>query len=252
MALGQSFKAPQANTELVASTLTIEPGKPFEVALHMTMAPGWHNYYINPGESGQATGIQWRLPAGFSAGPIGWPTPMRDVFDDVAGYVYKNQVWLVTAIKPPKSLKPGQSIEIGADANWLLCREACVPQKSSLHLTLAVTRTAAPNPAFAAARANLPAMWPKLDVKASIQGKTAVLIVHKPVSSPKTATFFPADATYFGADLPKVSAIEAGIKLAVPLSRYAPGTPKRITGILVLPTGNAQDAHWIDVKVTQR
>src|SRR5580704_18703190 len=102
--IGVQFTAPQAKTELVPSTTTISPGKPFAIAMHMTMDPGgWHSYYINPGESGQATSIKWHLPPGFKAGPIQWPVPERIVIGGVAGYVYEKQVWLVTEITPPTS-----------------------------------------------------------------------------------------------------------------------------------------------------
>src|SRR5471032_43047 len=124
IALGAfQFHAPQAKAELVASTTAIVPGKSFEVALHMTMAPGWHNYYVNPGESGQATSIDWTLPPGFHAGQIRWPVPERLVVGSVAGYVYENQVWLVTTITTPTDLRRGGVAKLEALAQWLLCRE---------------------------------------------------------------------------------------------------------------------------------
>jgi thiol:disulfide interchange protein DsbD len=236
----------------VASTSSVVPGKPFEVALHMTMAPGWHSYYINPGESGQATTIKWNLPGGWRAGPIQWPAPERITVGGVAGYVYEGEVWLVTTITPSKRLFPGSVAPIGADVNWLLCREACVPQKSRLSLYIPPGKVQHKNWIFGPAEKSKPKPLADGMVSAGIQGKSAVLWAAKKAISAKSVEFFPADPTYFGADPVKTTTTHSGIKVVVPLSKYAPGSPSRLTGILVVPNGENKGAHWVDVKVTER
>lgn len=250
---GQQFKAPQAETELVPSTTIIKPGEPFFVAMHMKMAPGgWHSYYANPGESGQATSIRWHLPSGFKAGPILWPTPKRIVIGGVAGYVYENNAWLTTEITPPSSLSSGQSVHIGADIDWLLCREACVPQKASRSLTLKVGSITVANPLFAPASKLMTSKLNAEKVRATAAYKSVVISVASEVPATTGIRYFAADPTYFGAEIPEVKSTKSGINLVVPLSKYAPGPPKRVTGILVIPAGSAKGAHWIDVKVTER
>ena len=64
-------------TELVSEVAAIAPGEPFTVGLRMRMDDHWHTYWINPGDSGLATSIEWTLPEGFSAGPIRYPAPER-------------------------------------------------------------------------------------------------------------------------------------------------------------------------------
>ena len=49
--------------ELVAAS-TAAPGKTVQVALRQKIAPGWHTYWRNPGSAGEATELDWRLPAG--------------------------------------------------------------------------------------------------------------------------------------------------------------------------------------------
>ena len=68
---------PEAATEhvrarLVASHATVAPGQRFTVALEQDIKSHWHTYWLNPGDSGQATSITW---TGTEAGPIQWPTP---------------------------------------------------------------------------------------------------------------------------------------------------------------------------------
>ena len=54
-----------------------EPGRSLALALRLRMIPHWHTYWRNPGDSGQPTALEWRLPPGWSAGPIQWPAPRR-------------------------------------------------------------------------------------------------------------------------------------------------------------------------------
>ena len=53
---------------LVAESGAIVPGKTLWVALRLEIAPGWHAYWRNPGDSGLPPEISWKLPPGFSAG----------------------------------------------------------------------------------------------------------------------------------------------------------------------------------------
>ena len=69
--------SPRVTVELVSEGDAIAPGKTFWIGLRQTIAPGWHTYWINPGDSGEPPQIDWALPAGFSAGDIAWPQPER-------------------------------------------------------------------------------------------------------------------------------------------------------------------------------
>ena len=59
-----------AEAELIAARDAAEPGRPLLLALRLRAKRGWHTYWRNPGDSGQPTSIEWKLPAGFSAGAI--------------------------------------------------------------------------------------------------------------------------------------------------------------------------------------
>src|SRR4051812_14995950 len=39
------------------------------LALAMHPRPGWHGYWLNPGDAGQPTTVAWQLPQGAAAGP---------------------------------------------------------------------------------------------------------------------------------------------------------------------------------------
>ena len=61
--------------ELLADVEIIQPGVLFRLGVLLVMQPGWHVHWTNPGASGEPTEIVLRLPDGFTAGPLQWPTP---------------------------------------------------------------------------------------------------------------------------------------------------------------------------------
>ena len=58
--------SPRVRIELVSEVQSIAPGETFWVGLRQRIAPGWHTYWMNPGDSGEPPRIEWTLPAGFT------------------------------------------------------------------------------------------------------------------------------------------------------------------------------------------
>ncbi|HEY8433978.1 MAG TPA: protein-disulfide reductase DsbD domain-containing protein, partial [Sphingomicrobium sp.] len=50
-------------------------GGQVELAIHMRPAPGWHGYWVNPGDAGLPMDVQWQLPNGFAVGALRYPVP---------------------------------------------------------------------------------------------------------------------------------------------------------------------------------
>ena len=53
------------------------PGGEVELAIEMRTRPGWHGYWLNPGDAGLPMAVQWQLPAGYSVGPPRKPCATR-------------------------------------------------------------------------------------------------------------------------------------------------------------------------------
>ncbi len=122
--------------DLLADTSAVMAGKPFTVGLRMQMAPEWHTYWQYSGDAGLPTKITWQLPEGFKAGPIQWPLPDKIVSPgDIINYGYSNETMLLVEITPPANL-PSGDVTLKAKADWLVCRESCVPGSKDLTLTL--------------------------------------------------------------------------------------------------------------------
>ena len=64
----------------------------------------WHSYYQNSGGVELPPAIVWKLPDGFTAGPIQWPVP--EVKDGFFGksFVYHGSPVFLIEISPPNSL----------------------------------------------------------------------------------------------------------------------------------------------------
>ncbi|QCI79676.1 hypothetical protein E6W36_09425 [Hankyongella ginsenosidimutans] len=93
--------------ELVAEQSSVAAGKPLTIAVVMTPQPGWHTYWQNPGDSGSATRLNWKLPEGWSASAPAYPTPKRFTVAQLVSYVYDKPSRLLVTLTAP-SIPQGQ------------------------------------------------------------------------------------------------------------------------------------------------
>ena len=135
-AMAQLGSPPKVEVELVAPVEAVQPGQTVEIGLLQQIEPGWHTYWQNPGDSGQATSIEWRLPEGVTAGEILWPAPQRLPYFDMVNYGYKDEVLLASEITVPESWPVGEPVLIQAIADWLVCADICIPETAELSLKL--------------------------------------------------------------------------------------------------------------------
>jgi DsbC/DsbD-like thiol-disulfide interchange protein/cytochrome c biogenesis protein CcdA len=145
----------RATVTLVSDTDAVTPGQPFRIGLYIRLMPGWHTYWKNPGDAGVAPDLALTLPAGASAGPIAWPAPRRVAEGSLMTYAYTGDVLLPVSVTPAPD-HAGTNIK--AHAQWLVCREICVPEEADFQLDLPAG-TAAPSaqaPLFAALDRHLP------------------------------------------------------------------------------------------------
>lgn len=172
----------EVQVRLISDSTQVAPGQTLLLALEQKIAPHWHTYWKNPGDSGQPTSIEWKLPQGATASDILWPAPKRFDVGPITNYGYEDRVVLLTEIRLPQGLTPGSTAMIGADATWLVCREECIPQQATLSLSLPVGTGPKPSPekgTLVAARAALPGPAP-FAATARLEGRD--LIVNWPAA----------------------------------------------------------------------
>jgi len=132
----------RASAVWVSPSATVEPGKPLQTAIRMVHDPGWHSYWINPGEAGLPTTVEWKLPPGWKCEGLQVPAPIRFVSGGLAGFGYEGTVLIPVTLIPPEDFT-GEA-RLAATISWLACsEEGCVPGEAELHLDLRAGQYAA-------------------------------------------------------------------------------------------------------------
>jgi len=256
-AVAKPVRTAHVEAELVAETATIAAGQPFTVALRLKMAPEWHTYWRNPGDSGLPTTIAWTLPPGFQASDIQWPAPKALPVGPLMNYGFENEVFLLVDMQAPAGLATRSAVTLRAKANWLVCREVCIPESADLTLTLPVAAAASGNTAgsmgIAATRDALPRApegW-RTSAHRGADGRVMLALDGAPAAAWRGATFFPhAEGKLEPADAQLLMLHERGAQLVLPPAKQPVGTFERADGVLVvLGTDGTPRAYVVDTPI---
>jgi thiol:disulfide interchange protein DsbD len=168
----------QVRAELVADAPQgVVPGAPVTLGLRLQHAPHWHTYWKNPGDSGLPTTLTWTLPLGVEAGDIEWPLPKRLPVGPLMNHGYEGEVLLpVPLTVPPGFAAP--TLDVRLKAEWLVCKEVCIPQSGEFRLQLPTqAATGGHRALFDAARRALPQPLAQAQAQARIEDHALVLEV---------------------------------------------------------------------------
>ncbi len=245
---------PHGTLELIAENQSIVPGQTFQLGLHFQLEPGWHIYWINPGDSGEPPRVTWRLPSGLAPGTMEWPTPRRLGTSSIVDFGYEDGVTLLVPVHAEPGLPAQAGAHLGAEVNVLVCREMCIPGKTQVALTLPV-RSQQPSPdtrtelLFAAARKALPSPAPagwRLRVE---DAKDSFLLTAGIGRRTAQASFFPLVESQIDNAAPQqIRPSASGFRLTLRKSAQLIHPPERLQGVLVL---SADRAYSIDVPVSK-
>jgi thiol:disulfide interchange protein len=146
----QAIDTGHIEAELVAQEAAVVPGGVTYLAIRQKIDKGWHTYWRNAGDAGEATKVAWTLPAGWKAGDIVWPAPKRLVEGKpplhLAVYAYQGEVLLPVPIEVPANAKVGSTAQLKVAVAFLVCAEICVPEDAVLTLSLPVAAQGKPDP----------------------------------------------------------------------------------------------------------
>jgi thiol:disulfide interchange protein DsbD len=254
LAAAPVVKTEHVEARLVTERVSAQPGKPLTVGLQLRMTPHWHTYWKNPGDSGLPTKIQWTLPQGWKAGPIQWPYPKPLPIGPLMNYGYEDEVVLLTELTPPANATGKAALK--ANAEWLVCKDVCIPEKGELDLSLPVAaQEGAPDPsgqlAIERSRNNLPVQPTGWKFTSSITGKTLTVLLTPPQGrkAPVKAAFFPERENLIETAAPQALSREDGgvLRIEMKLVEPLPTDLRSVSGVAVAPDGWAGAGKAIEV-----
>src|SRR5579884_830963 len=245
---------------LILGSQTARPGDTVMAGIRLTMKPGWHTYWRNPGGSGIATSINWQLPPGITAGEIQWPVPAKLPADDLTTYIYENEVVLLVPLKIAKDSKPGP-LDLKADVSWLECKTQCISGNQNVHATLNIGNEDRPSP-----DATLIAEWQKklpitkhdLGARAFWEGppnaNTRGIIFEWPVPAigiVMDADFYPnsSDKSDVQSDAQFVMPQAGIVRLKKTLKKLEGGWPTNISGLLLQKSDGGTTAYEVSLPI---
>jgi len=260
---GGPLVAHHTQAKLLLSADTAKPGDTILVGVDLKMEPGWHTYWKNPGEAGQATEIKWELPPGVTAGAIEWPLPEKLPPAEVTTYGYENEVMLLVPLTLETNLSAG-TLNLAAKVSWLECKEVCIPAGADVQAALVVgseTKTSADAALIESWEKKVPftltgsatdhAWW-----EAPASGDTRTLVIGHLTPKPTntitfdfikydSADFFPEASEHYEIQGPTeiTSAFASDIRLRKVVKKFDGDWPTQILGVLVLQHGNWRNGN---------
>jgi thiol:disulfide interchange protein/DsbC/DsbD-like thiol-disulfide interchange protein len=225
------------SASLVSETRNAVPGRPLRLALRQQIEAGWHTYWLNPGDSGLPTTIEWALPQDFKAGPIAWPIPKRIAYGPVVDYGYEDEVLLAVDIDVPARLAPGTDIVIAAHASWLVCADTCIPEDVLLSISIPVAAETEADPQWAerltSNRARLPLPNPFRTTASATDAQITLHVATGDAAQLHDVAFFPADRDVIDDDARQLTTVGPdGLTLTLQRDGGKP-RPAAINGLLV-------------------
>jgi thiol:disulfide interchange protein DsbD len=150
--------------------VVLDPGNPgpVKLGLHIELEAGWHLYWVNPGDAGLAPSARWTLPAGFTAGPLRHPVPVKSAEDGIISFAHKDEVFLLCDIAPPPAGCPAGPWKAAAVLEWMACRASCVTGETAVEAVIPPDAAS-----LAAGRALLERFGPRFPRPLSASGLTA-------------------------------------------------------------------------------
>lgn len=226
------------------------PDQRLRVGLRLRLRPGWHTYWQNAGDAGEAPTLKVVAEGGMSgtSEQIEWPTPVRISEGGLMSYAYLGDVLL-----PQRLVLKGQGgTTLKAHAEWLVCAATCVPESGDFTLELPAADTTAPPgkqaPLFDRAEAARPTPSP---FAATIAPDGLLTLTGKGLSphSVSKAWFMPSVTGVIDQVAPqKLMAQEGSLSLRLHWAEKD-HRPALLSGIVVLQDAAGQQSPlWVEAK----
>ncbi|MCI4645744.1 MAG: thioredoxin family protein [Hyphomonadaceae bacterium] len=152
-ARAEPYDGGHARVELISERQVALPGETLYLALDKTLDPDWHVYWRNAGDAGLPPEIFWEDDS-----PLGertrdadftWPLPklLPVVEGEIMDYGYDDALTLPFQVTIPEDAVG--SIRFQGVADYLICKDICIPETAPVSLTIFIGEAQEPNLAHA-------------------------------------------------------------------------------------------------------
>ena len=125
--------ASNSTIEILAEDIIKTSEDTYLVGVKFRLDPGWHTYWINPGDSGEKASFEWKLPEGVKISNPKWPSPEIIPYPPLMTYGYNEEVTVLFNLTVERDLLASEQIFL--KSNWLACEDVCLPQSASIETT---------------------------------------------------------------------------------------------------------------------
>jgi DsbC/DsbD-like thiol-disulfide interchange protein len=244
-ASAQSIAITHAKVNLVAESNSLQAGKTAWIGVLFDLEKGWHIYWENPGDSGEPPKVQWQLPAGFHAGEVRWPAPVRLGTGKVIDYGYEGRVLLPVPVQVPANYTTGKPVIVSADIRYLICREVCIPAKAQAKLSIPSANPssdATQRELFRSTLDRVPKAWPS-GWKAQVSDSAGFFLLSLETgASEAKAAFYPLEEDQI--DNPAAQGVmptPRGVQIKLKKSDQLSKPIGTLKGVVVLGSGRAYE-----------
>ena len=210
----------QAHARAAITPISVSAGRT-TVLVTLTIDPGWHVSWRNPGETGLPTRLTWSLPAGVRARTETWPVPVIAHTAVGATHTLEGDVpWLVEFETGHGSVPNDRLIVL--TMKYGICRDVCIPEQITVQGVL---------PARLEGRVGVPAA-----LQRRLTTEAGVIAARRLAPGSLCLDRAPLAA---GSALPEIVADSGlGMDAALPLTPRRPGRPGA-TGLLAAVPADA-------------
>ncbi|SMF46410.1 protein-disulfide reductase DsbD family protein [Pseudobacteriovorax antillogorgiicola] len=133
-----------SQARLIMDKSALVPGGSLRLGVWIKLEDHWHTYWENPGDSASSAVFAFKTPDGYKSSPIQFPLPQRIPVGPLMSFGYEGEVLLSSTIQIPSSESAhlGERRSLALDAEWLVCKEECIPAFELFEFELPIAETA--------------------------------------------------------------------------------------------------------------
>jgi thiol:disulfide interchange protein DsbD len=242
-----SADRPHVHVALIHDEFGVYAPDEILAGLQFKLEPGWHVYWKNPGDAGEAPKIDWTLPNGVKTDAMMFPAPKRLPLGPLMDFGYEDEVVFPVTLHVDSTFRPGSTVQIAAKVSWLVCRESCIPGKANLEMDIPVVASKAAgngltNPLLKRSWAALPRALPSSMKVGFLETGDGFRLTATTGHREAEASFFPADQDIIDNPAPqKFAATARGFTLDLKKDANLAANPAQLRGVVELSGGRAYE-----------